>query len=326
MEEITYLLDKTNSTDDIILDIKNKNIDQKNLYVGSKSTDFYTTPHTSSIFYSKFWEDQNTMNDYIEDLKNNLNLKDSKLCFVGIGSGNAKKELEILEKINLKDISIFITDYSKNMLKMAQDNLKKSNYNCNYVCGNFFDESFHFYIHDQQKKERTDKALYILLGGTFGNCDTHKVISNLAKILKRGDFLYFDIPSKDNITSEDELIIIEAYKDMLKNKERMYFYSNHIISLGLDKNKIDFNFELKKDNSLKTLEFNFYLKLLENINIRHNNINIELKSTDKIKILEIRIFSINELLKLFKENNLELVSLKRSTGGYSSNILIKKIN
>jgi uncharacterized SAM-dependent methyltransferase len=109
-----------------------------------------------------------------------------------LGCGNSYREKTILKMwvFEQKKATFIGIDASEEMLELSKANLLEIELPQKYLKGNLFDASFRRILAEESHERKT---IFSLLGATMGNWGLNNFANILWEIMKKGDYLLFDI-------------------------------------------------------------------------------------------------------------------------------------
>ena len=229
---MTHLFNKKNlqyakDSEFLFSSLKNKKIPTKYLYDEKGSKLFEEICSTKEYYITR--TEKKILNKYSVEI---LRLSNVKELFE-LGSGSSKKTKVLIKEAlkNQKKIKYTSFDISQKALNMSMNELKNisNKLEIDFIKGDFFKD-----LRSLNKKYQ--ERMYLFLGSTIGNFNNDlaiKFLSNISKVMKKGDFLLLGV---DKI--KDRKIIKSAYNDKYSITEK---FNKNILNVINKKYKLNFN-------------------------------------------------------------------------------------
>jgi uncharacterized SAM-dependent methyltransferase len=199
------------------------------------------------------------LNVVLENNKEAINIID-------LGCGNGKKAIKFIETLKDKNIKIRYCpiDISGHMVQTALDNISKLNVeeivNFQWNISDFENlENISPLLRNKEYK----KHLFLLLGNTFGNFETHELLYQVRNGMKDDDFLLIGNGLNNQKVEED---IVKACRE---NPGFDKFFIYLPLRLGLKKEDVEFDVRFKNSR----IEFFYTLKKDKNIKFQNKKVN-----------------------------------------------------
>ena len=298
---MTHLFNKKNSqyakdSEFLFSSLKNKKIPTKYLYDEKGSKLFEEICSTKEYYITR--TEKKILNKYSVEI---LRLSNVKELFE-LGSGSSKKTKVLIKEAlkNQKKIKYTSFDISQKALNMSMKELKNisNKLEIDFIKGDFFKD-----LRTLNKKYQ--ERMYLFLGSTIGNFNNDlaiKFLSNISKVMKKGDFLLLGV---DKI--KDRKIIKSAYNDKYGITEK---FNKNILNVinkkyKLNFNKNNFSHEAIFNEDKKQIEMYLKSKVFQKIQFPDKK-EIYFRKGDNILTEISRKFSDRILRNLFAKSSLQL--------------------
>lgn len=292
---------------ELLTDIKNRAIEQKQLYLENGANKYYNStankiprPH-SSIGFS---------NDEYADFiyEHCLGNKQHKVAITSLACGNCSKEKRLIERMS-NDAYDFIfmgMDSSKSMLQIAEETLHDTHGNIRLICSDFSSPSFRQEVSRLIKEY--DQRIFFFLGSTIGNISLTNIADTLSNTLEKGDMLLLDVITRPDESQESDVKIFQKYASYLDIPELVTFYFNPLERIGVPFENGEMTLQMFKEESTGALrfEFGFLFKVKTRLNFREENITI--LPGENITINTIRVYDPNKFLSFFTEHDFQPIA------------------
>lgn len=295
--------------------IKRREIEQKFIYLGENAHEYYHSTHMNKVATTGYWDNMLTAEKATKFIANLVKEDAKKVALVSLGCGNAKVEAELLMNLGNSEKYTFIgVDSSKEMLQLAEDMFNQKNLEGLFFCADFSSEEFNNEIKTKLQKDKYDQVIFLLVGSTLGNVSQTEIVDTLYNVLNKGDVLYLDIMTRPSLDKQDDLMIFKSYSQLLNNVERIRFYANPVISLGIPEDNMKITLKAVSESSIGVLCFQYAVEILKATLIEYRGERIHLLPPEEIKFLEIRTYHTETMISYFLMHNLLL--LDHELSGY----------
>lgn len=299
----TYILLSDLDIDlDFLHDIKHRKFEQKLLYLEEGAEKFYNGEKKSGGVVIKGRILNN--DDFIKFIEPRIDSK-KKYALVSLGCGNANKEAVILSKLKNKNISFFGVDSSRTMLERAEDNINKNDISGQLVLADFSSLKFKEEINNLTNK--FDNRIFAFLGYTFGNVSQTDMVDTLYNILKKGDYIWLDVVTRDSLDQEEYLKKFNDCNKLLENKGMTNFFFHPLSVLGINRKYGKMVMDSFEEESIGVLRFRFSFQFEKPATVKYRNEVIHILPPEKIKLLDIQIYHPKTMIHFFELHGFKLV-------------------
>jgi len=322
MDNITTLLSKVETIEELSIWIKQRNVNQKFIYMGLWAKTYYDsvsslTTKTPTLYTAR--------NFYRSFIKNKIS-KDEKIALISLWCGDARQEKDVLKKLyeDKYNIEYFAVDSSKSMLELANDNLKDIWYKKHFLLADIMSVEFKEKV--IKIKKDFDKIIVAFLWCTFVNHNQTQIADTLYNMLKKDDLLRFDVFARPDTSQNSDYKIFKIYENILKNEKMLNFFFFALKNLGVSLSDGEIKMITKKEESIWALLINFYFKLKKDLNIKVKDEIIHLRAKQEISLLDVRAYDTETVVKFFEWNEFETIKYeteKQEWPLYKSQFLFK---
>jgi hypothetical protein len=305
MTSINSLVSDLELDKELIDCLKNRNMEQKFLYMEDAASFFYKTYGHSSNAAPVDFSTEDYYNLLVKQFK-----KKQHFALISLGCGDASNELSMLKKLKYDgyNFTYFGVDASRQMLNLAIANLLDLKLDCQFLCADIISENFQNEI--AQLTKNFDCRGFLFLGGTISNVNQTNIIDSLYGILKKNDLLFLDIRIRNGLDNSDDLELFNFYTNYLNEPKMVKWLLTPLSNVGIDPNSGALNLEMVKEKSIGALLFKFYFLFKKKSIIRLRNEVIHFLPEERLELLNIRAYYPDSLTNFFKEHDFKLVQGK----------------
>lgn len=234
-------------------------------------------------------------------IKENLNLlkrlarNQKSVILFDLGCGNGSKIIPLVKEFKKEaTVNIFLVDFSKQLLKIAKNNIKKDCkiLQCNTVICDLEKNAGYSKIAKIRNTFSTSLAIYFLLGNTLGNF-THPqtVLSFLRAAMKKNDLL---------------IIGTELNNDNNEKNLTQHYQNNRIFNIQFSRleaigvNKKDGKFVVQFNKSYSQVET--YFVFSKQVLVKLGNERINFCIGDKVLLMTSKKYTIAKLEDIINKN------------------------
>ncbi len=294
---------------------ENENMNQWLLYQWDWWNKYYDSKNST---YQ--WNDILSLKDF-SNFINNLFVPKNKTVFISLWCGNSETEKYILKHLKQnKDVMYIGVDASDQMLELSIENLKDLNNEKVFLRADFWSDEFKHEIHSLS--ENFDERIFTFMWGTFWNIKYTRIINILNNILTKNDKIWIDIWIRKSINISEDLALFNIYKSYLVNSWKKDFLLNKIKNDGIDIEKWKLIIESQEFSDIKALQFSFFFKFHEKIEINVKNYKITFLPWYKLKLLQIYRFDPMKFIELFEWYHFKFI--KNELKWYDGQFLFEK--
>lgn len=278
------------------LDLKERRIDQKHLYQGRNAQNF------CEIWNKKVLEDVPTPVELAEAFQRHIN-KDKRTAIISVGCGDAsfeKEALALLVKDNYK-VAYFGIDISREMLGLANENLKNAQYPVHLIFGDFMTSEFSNEI--PKLIEPYDDTIFLFLGSTLGNLSQTAAIDCLYNLMKPGERLFLEVGVCPSLRPEDSIKIFKRARERLSNMEYMKVYFHQLQEIGIPFDHGKMVIETSTEASVGVIKVTYGFEILKKTVIDYRGHKLHLLPPEVIKLLDIRMYYHETLIQFIIEHD-----------------------
>jgi hypothetical protein len=290
---------------ELIYCLKNRNMEQKFLYMDEAASFYYQTyGHSSTASPVDFSTDE-----YYDILTKQFKKK-QRFALISLGCGDAANEKKMLKKLKQEgyNFTYFGVDASRQMLNLAVDNLADLKDDCQFLCADIISEDFQDEI--AQLTENYDCRGFLFLGGTISNVNQTNIIDSLYGLLKKNDLLFLDIRVRNSLDNSADLELFNFYAGYLKEKKMVQWLLTPLRNVGIDPSCGTLNLEMVKEKSIGAILFKFNFLFNRKFIIRLRNEVIHFLPEERLELLNIRAYYPDSLTSFFKEHDFKFVQGK----------------
>jgi SAM-dependent methyltransferase len=201
---------------------------------------------------------------------------------ISFGCGNSYEEMVILSKLK-KKIKYTGIDFSPEMISLSKDMLDKNKIkNYDLVNGDFFSTPIKF--------EKSPK-LHYFSGFTMCNLNSEQWIKVMNMLDKEDIIIFYVLSIEDPFIIKDQ--IEQSIDNICYNKVKITQYLEGLKLFGLTENDGDFKQSILSDDLSVIVRYSF-----------------ETKKGESIKVQDVRIYSIKNVINFFQDNNFKLIQTK----------------
>ncbi|MFN7160192.1 MAG: L-histidine N(alpha)-methyltransferase [Candidatus Gracilibacteria bacterium] len=292
---------------EFLRNVKRREIEQKFIYLGDNANKYYNSTPTSQIATTDYWKNRLTQEQMVDFIISLIPQKNNKIAFVSLGCGQATIEAMLMKKVkDHTQYKFFGIDSSKEMLDAAEEKFIQADINGSFFCADFSAAEFHFELKKRLETEKFDQVIFLLIGSTLGNVSQTEIVDTLYNLLEKDDIICLDIMTRPTLDKKDDLMIFNAYSQMLKNESRMECLSDAVYRLGIPRDDTKIVLKAELEGSIGVLCFQYSVEILSPTVISYRGERIHLLPPEQIKFLEIRTYHIPTMISYFKMHDLEL--------------------
>ncbi|MCA9497243.1 MAG: class I SAM-dependent methyltransferase [Nanoarchaeota archaeon] len=296
----------------------NRVFEQNSFYLSSGAGAYYNINSELRLHHKK----KNDWKTEYNFLKKNFLKKNQNIAFISLGCGNGGREKEILAKAQEEgyNLKYFGVDCSMSMIALAVDNLRNKSYKKDFICADF--TSVDFRIELENIVGEFDKKIFVFFGNTLANVPQNYIADTLRNLLKKDDILWLDVATRDDLSESTAGDLFENYLNYIKNEDYIKFFTSPLEKIGVNLNSGELIMEMKKENSLNALQFQYGFHLNKKIEVKVDNEYITLIPGDNIELINTRIYDVTSLISFFEARHFKLID-NIKTGGFTE-ICFKK--
>jgi hypothetical protein len=319
MNEIHSLISDAALDIDLLKNLKNREIEQKFLYVSDEAVAlYYAKPGISRPYFKDSFKEDDFKNFFLKY----FGKKGEKIALFSLGCGNAATDKKILEGALKKgvDVSYVAVDSSKQMLGLANSNLKDIKINQKFVCADFGD--FNFKSEIKYLITEKEKKVFSLFGQTVGNILPTNIADTLNNLLGHGDYLWFTAALREGTGKEDDFNVFKNYLNYLSQPKMVGFMLNPLVRMGVPKKAGKITLEMYEEQAVGALNFVFKYVFSKKTTVDFRGEKIIFLPDEQIKLLNIRVYLEKKIISYFNSHNFKLVACERK--GNRGQFLFKK--
>ncbi len=248
-------LTESDVNNELILWLKNRNIQQKFVYVWS----------WWNKYYEAYWkrddrDKKDTSEEFTDFLLRNLFPNQdysSSLALISLWCWNWFWEKRLLENLEKKSLSLeyYGVDFSKEMLNLAVENLSDIWIKKQFIYWDFTSHNFNTEISKLVRKH--DKKIYLFFWRTFWNPNQTLITDSLYNLIQNEDYLWMDLMSRVDDSQKTVLKIFNRYKNYLKDEKMLKFMFTPLDILWIPRGSWSFHLETFNEHSLWAIVFSF---------------------------------------------------------------------
>lgn len=300
MTKIHSLLSDLELDEELSINIKKRNIDNKFCYLEEWAEIYYKGVASRE----KKNKDLYSRKTYDEFIQKHLPKK-RKIAFISLCCGDGRQEKETLEKLKDQDVTYFWVDSSKGMLRLADENLKDIKVKKTFICADILKKNFKEEI--QRLTQEFDTRFFCFLWYTFPNQNQTEVTDSIYNILYPWDLIWFDVFIRPDWSQNSDFRIFRRYQDLLKNKEKIKSNSYILQSIGVPLENWEMKMNTEKEESLWAILLHFCFLFNKNTKISYRDEVLHIRKWQEINLLDVRAYEAEKLIKFFEESDFKLV-------------------
>lgn len=306
--DIRVILSDTQLDEEFLQGLYRSGIDQKFLYRSQdQAMKYYKIPF-ESIAERGPLKNPKSMFEFLDPYV--FLSKDTNTAFVSLGCGKAIIEKEELSQRfkKTKNFEYFGVDSSMPMLELATETLKNVSYKTHFVyadigSGNFVSEFTHL-------MKSFPKKIFSFFGNTFANTPISYTANSLFNIMKKGDFLFFDVYIRKEKNEEENARFFMLYRDIMKREKEKKFYGTPLYNLGIPENAVQTKIEMSIENKINSLRIQESQVFQKPINTSFRGMRIAFAKEDEVSMQNFYIYDPESLVQFMENQGFEKVATK----------------
>lgn len=302
-----YLVSDLEFDIELLTNIKNRVIEQKQLYLEEGASKYYKStpnliprPHSSTGFTNE------EMSAFI--IEHCVPKENTSMAITSLACGNCQKESHLLKQkeIQEKNFLFLGMDASKTMLTNAEENLNNIAGDVRLVCADFGSTFFRQEL--SSILQSYHHRIFLFLGNTIGNIQLTNIADTLSNTLKNGDLLLIDVLTRIDETLETDVHIFQKYASYLKIPELTTFYFHPLSRVGIPFENGEMTLQMHKEESTGALRFEFGFLFKVKTQIYFRNEYITILPGEIITLNTIRVYDSQKFLSFFTEHNFTVIA------------------
>lgn len=280
--------------------LKNRSIDQKFIYVWDGAETFYSAFSQKNKHSQDF--NAKVFKEIVSLVKpNKKNVIISLWCWNGFQEEVLLSDLEESEY----NFDYIWVDYSREMIDLADENLKDIKLDKTYVCADFAKNDFRGKIN--LLTEEYDSRFFVLLWYTFGNPSQTLISDSLYNILWEDDYLIMDCLTRDENKDSTTLALFERYSKFLNDENIANFRFTSLRRLWFLKEKWRFILKTHNEESLWSVVFSYYFECNNRVVITFMWEKYHVLPWEEIYVYSIRNYNLKRLEKFMEAHELNQI-------------------
>jgi hypothetical protein len=231
--------------------------------------------------------------------------EDDLWAFVSLGCGNAGPDAGLLRHLvtRHRNWHYYGVDSSEAMLNLAEDNLEPFSCDSHVVLADFCKDEFVMSL--EQLLAPYDQRLFAMMGGTFGNFDQDWIADLLKTLVPAGDYLYLDIVPQ--FSSDDaNASLRERLSHLPDNLHRFFVDLLTRLDIPMDRGRLVS--DEHPEEGLNAIRFTFSYEAQRPTTITYAQGTLNLLPGDRIELLTIRAYDIEQLIAFMSDRDFYLQS------------------
>ena len=250
-----------------------------------------------------FFPNESLLSNFMKD----RNYRSYPSCLISLWCGDARQEKRLLEELakSHPQVSYFAVDSSKEMLQLAENNLKNIKLKKTFIQADFTQKKFSQEI-DQRTKDK-EIRIFSMLGSTLWNPNQTEIITSLHNMMWPSDLLRFDISTREKITEENTQIMINEYRAMLTDpsiqRRNLRLLAKHGLNIEEDG---QLELAVGQEEELGITLLKYYYKFKKDTTLTIANENLKFLTNDRITLLHIRNYHTPKFLEFMNKMGFKL--------------------
>jgi hypothetical protein len=285
---------------DFILDIKNRSLESKHLYMNDGALNFYNAKEIqldSLSWYSVYLK---FIKDHI------LKDKNKKYAFISFGCGKDDLSKYILSALYEEGFTFdyYAVDSSSKMLILHEDNFKDVKFNVIQVLSDFSKYDFKRNL-QEVLLDNYDLKIFAFFGATIGNIKLTNTADTFQNILDKGDILWNDcVVQKDNLPNT-KIDRFNYYLSFFKDKPVADFFKNPLKQINIPDNSGELFLRMTQEKSTGTILYTVGFRFKQKVDITYKRDNIIFLPEEEFNLFNIRDYTADPFIKFFESHNLK---------------------
>lgn len=321
----TIISDKT-LQDEFIACLRKRSIDQKFFYIDEWADNYYNAciaRKENEIKEQKFveWtsgtltraETQNIVSlypeaDFFTDFMIDRSYWKYKTVLVGLGCWDSSKEKWILKKLteNGLEVPYFGVDTSNRMLDLSKDNLKEISQKKIFLKADIMSKDFK----DELNELTINIEIRVLafLGGTFCNPNQTEIAESIYNLMWENDLLWVDMKTRDEVTDENEEILINKYLWELDNDALFDKNFNVLKKIWISPDSWKLKLAVWDETHVWSKLFKYYFQFKKDVNVEYAGEKITFLEDEWIMLQHIRVYHKSKFLNFMEKMGFVLIN------------------
>jgi hypothetical protein len=151
-----------------------------------------------------------------------------------------------------------------------------------------------------------DSRFFCFLWRTFCNTNQTNSTDSFYNLLTKEDYLWFDVYTRSNDTSQTNLKIFNRYNEYIlnsDNEKKINFQFSVLNQLWVKASDGKFVLEMRKETSIGALVFSFSYLFLKKVIISFRNEKVHILPWESVELYDIRNYYISKLLDFFEQHD-----------------------
>ena len=304
MDQLHTLISDLDLEIELLANLKNRSIEQKQQYIGAGANAYYESRKMQRPFFKGGLSGE----DYTNFIKSYFfqNNQPATSTIISLGCGNASKEKTLLLSSTDLDINYIGVDSSKEMLDIAKQELEAIEIKKQFICADF--SSYNFRQELSSITKQNHPRIFAFLGSTIGNIPLTHIVDTLYNMLLPEDVLWLDVAARPDKSSETDITIFKHYTQYLEQKEYTDFQYSLLNNLGIPLATGEFTLQMIKEDAVGALKFQFGFLFKERVKISLRNESVTFLPGEQMDVGHIRVYDVPSLEKFFWEHEFECIA------------------
>jgi len=303
----TIVSDKT-LHDEFVACLRKRSIDQKFFYIDEWADNYYNAciaRKENEIKEQKFveWTSSSLMRaeiqnivslypdaNFFADFMINRSYWKYKAILVGLWCWDSSKEKWILKKLKKKwiDVPYFAVDTSSRMLELSKNNLKDISQRKTFLRADIMSKDFKDALYDITIG--IDIRVLAFLGGTFCNPNQTEIAESIYNLMGENDLLWVDMKTRDEITEENEEILMNKYLWELDNDALFDKNFNVLKKIWISPTSWRLKLAVWDEPHVWSKLFKYYFQFNEDVKVEYSWEKISFLKDEWIMLQHIRVY------------------------------------
>lgn len=289
-----------NKMQDFILDIKNRSLESKHLYMNEGALNFYDAKEIqldSISWYSIYL-------DFIKEKI--LKDKNKKYAFISFGCGKDDLSKYILSALHEEGFNIdyYAVDSSTKMLSLHEENFKDVKFKTVQILSDFSDYDFKRNL-QEVLTDNYDLKIFAFFGATIGNTKLTNTADTFQNILDKGDILWNDcVVQKDNLPNT-KIDRFNYYLSFFQDKDVSDFFKNPLRQINIPKDSGELFLRMTEEKSIGTILYTVGFRFKKKVNINYMRNNLVFLPEEEIDLNYLRDYTPEPFIKFLESHNLK---------------------
>lgn len=303
MDYIYNLLSDGKLTDDLSNWLRNRNLEQKLLYLWEWANLYYIDKEEDEVYINSKFSTKELVNLWLDD-KFDTN---DNITIISLGSWNSQIEKWIFKEISnkYKNLKYIAVDSSRAMLNLSIENLKDLDIEKKFICADFSSNAFKREI--EATTQDDEIRIFVFFSNTFGNINHTNIIDILYNLLRPGERIWLDVRLRKWTTAKDDMEASEYYFEYIKSDVVNNFFSSILKRCWIPSENWQISLKTKKEATLNALKFKLFFNINKKTHIKIRNEVITMLPKEYINLLQIYTYDSDGLVSFFQEHGFKLL-------------------